>query len=130
MDDLTHLGKQSSEPVDTFDLIPWDRGDIIVRLDCSEFTSHCPVTKQPDFARLLLEYVPDKHLAETKSVKLYLWRYRDRAEFNEKLTAAIAADLFAQLKPRAVRVTGRFNVRGGISVTAVATRGEAYRLMP
>ena len=121
---LAHLGKQSSDPVDTLDRIPWSSGNVVVRLDCSEFTSHCPVTRQPDFASLRIEYIPGDFIAETKSVKLYLWRFRDRAQFNEKLTAEIAQDFHDQLQPRAVRVVGSFNTRGGIAVTAECTRGE------
>lgn len=124
MDDLKHLGKPSNQPVDSVDLIEWKGGPILVRLECSEFTSLCPVTGQPDFGTLLIEYVPARHLAETKSVKLYLWRYRDERAFNESLVDAIVGDLNRQLQPRWLRVTGRFHPRGGISVTAVAERGD------
>jgi len=67
-----HLGKPSNEPVDEVDLIDWVGEAILIRLDCSEFTCICPVTGQPDFGTLTIEYVPDKHLVETKSLKLYL----------------------------------------------------------
>ncbi len=123
-DSLQHLGKPSNQPVDKVDLIPWDGGRIVVRLDCSEFTSLCPVTGQPDFATLAIEYVPRAHLMETKSVKLYLWRFRDTRAFNESLVDSIAADLYGQLAPRWLRVTGRFNPRGGISITVTAERGD------
>src|ERR1044071_6402093 len=99
MDELRFLGKKANAPTDTVDLIPWTGERIHVRLDCAEFTSLCPVTGQPDFAELAIEYVPDKHLAETKSVKLYLWKYRSEAAFNEKLVDTIATDLNRQLKP-------------------------------
>ncbi len=124
MDDLKHLGKPSNQPIDRVDLIPWAGGVIQVRLDCAEFTSLCPVTHQPDFATLTIEYVPGAHLMETKSVKLYLWRYRDQRAFNETLIDAIAEDLTGQIRPRWLRVTGRFHPRGGIGVTAVAERGD------
>lgn len=128
MEELRFLGKKANEPTDTLDLIPWKGGTIHVRLDCSEFTSLCPVTGQPDFAELVIEYVPAAHLAETKSVKLYLWRYRNQAAFNEQLVDAIADDFNRQLAPRWLRVTGRFHPRGGISVTATAERGAVeYR---
>jgi 7-cyano-7-deazaguanine reductase len=117
-----HLGKQSQRAVTTLDLIPWNKGDMEVTLDCTEFTSHCPVTKQPDFAKLTITYMPDAYIVETKSMKLYLWQFRDRAEFNEKLVAQIADDFQKQLNPIRVRVEGRFNTRGGIAVTAVAER--------
>lgn len=121
---LKHLGQQSGDPVDVLDRIPWEGGPILVALDCSEFTSHCPVTRQPDFGELLIEYVPDEWLAETKSVKLYLWRFRELAQYNERLVEGIASDIFAQLEPLALRVVGSFHPRGGISVTATATRGD------
>jgi len=124
MDELQHLGKPSNKPVDTVDLIEW-RGDaIVVRLDCSEFTCLCPVTGQPDFGTLIIEYVPQKHLAETKSVKLYLWKYRREGAFNEVVVDTIASDLYRQIKPRWLRVIGRFHSRGGIGVTATAERGQ------
>ncbi len=128
MSKLRFLGKKAVKPTDTLDLIAWKGERILVRLDCEEFTSVCPVTRQPDFATLTIEYVPGRHIAETKSVKLYLWRYRNEAAFNECLVDAIASDLFRQIRPRWLRLTGRFNPRGGISVTAVAERGdEGYR---
>ena len=124
MDDLKHLGKPSNQPIDTVDLIPWQGEMIVVRLDCAEFTSICPVTGQPDFGSLVIEYVPDQHLVETKSLKLYLWRYRTERGFNEALVDGIAADLYRQLRPRWLRIAGTFSPRGGIGVTATAERGN------
>lgn len=124
MEELTHLGKQSSDPVEQLDRIPWEGSPLVVRLNCSEFTSHCPVTRQPDFGKLIIEYVPDQFIAETKSVKLYLWQFRQQAQFNERLADGIALDIYTQLEPKALRVTGAFNPRGGISVTATATYGD------
>ena len=122
--DLQHLGKPSNQPIDTVDLIPWTGGPITVRLECADFTSLCPVTGHPDFATLDIEYRPDRHLVETKSLKLYLWRYRDEQTFNEHLVAEIASDLERQIRPRWLRVTGRFHARGGIAVTVSAERGD------
>ncbi len=85
MDDLKHLGKPSYQPIDRVDLIPWSGESVVIRLECSEFTSICPVTKQPDFGSLVIEYVPQSHLVETKSLKLYLWKYRSEPGFNEVL---------------------------------------------
>ncbi len=124
MADLKHLGKTSREPVDEVDLIDWSGEAVVVRLDCAELTAVCPVTGQPDFGALAIEYVPEAHLAETKSVKLYLWRYRDRPAFNEVLVDTIASDLYRQIRPRWLRVVGTFNPRGGIRVTATAERGD------
>lgn len=121
---LRHLGKRSNEPTDKVDLIEWGGDTIHVRLECTEFTALCPVTGQPDFGTLVVEYVPAKHLVETKSLKLYLWRYRGERAFNEALVDTIASDLFAQIRPQWLRVTGEFNLRGGISVTAMAQRGD------
>jgi len=122
--EFKHLGKPSNEPTDTLDLIEWTGDRIVVRLDCSEFSALCPVTGQPDYGQLVVEYVPDKHLAETKSLKLYLWQYRDKAGFNEALVDAIATDLARQIRPFWLRVIGTFNPRGGIRVTATAQRGQ------
>ncbi len=124
MPEFKHLGKPSNEPVEKVDLIPWKGGLTVVRLDCAEFTCLCPVTGQPDFATLEIEYVPDKDLVETKSLKLYLWKYRQRPIFNENAVETIATDLYEQLSPYWLRVTGRFNPRGGIRVTATTERGE------
>ena len=123
-DEFRYLGKPANQPTDRIDLIEWSGGPILVRLDCAEFTSLCPVTHQPDFATLAVEYVPDKHLAETKSVKLYLWKYRNEPAFNEQIVDRIADDLYRQLEPRWLQITGRFHPRGGIRVTATAQRGD------
>ena len=119
-----HLGKISSEPVDEIDLIPWQGSDIAVTLTCSEFTSLCPVTRQPDFGEIEITYGPKAFLAETKSVKLYLTRFRDMGVFNEVLIDTIADDLNRQLNPRWVEVVGTFKSRGGISIRVVAHREE------
>jgi len=124
VDEFRYLGKPANQPAESLDLIEWTGGQIAVRLDCSEFSSICPVTSQPDYGTLVIEYVPDKHLAETKSVKLYLWKYREQRGFNEALVNAIADDLFKQIKPHWLQVIGMFNPRGGISVTATAERGN------
>ena len=121
---LRHLGRPSNRPIERVDLIGWKGEPIVVRLDCSEFSSLCPVTDQPDYGSLVIEYVPHRHLAETKSVKLYLWKYRDRKGFNEVLIDQIAGELFAQVRPRWLRVVGSFHPRGGIRVTATAERGN------
>lgn len=117
-----HLGSQSQRAIRELDLIPWHGGHIIVTLNATEFTSHCPVTQQPDFGSLVIEYCPNKHLIETKSMKLYLWQFRDRAEFNEEIVDRIAEAIVAQVKPYFVKVTGAFALRGGIGVTAFAER--------
>lgn len=103
-------------------MIPWSGGPLEVQLECSEFTSHCPVTGQPDFARLVIRYTPDKHLVETKSLKLYLWSFREAKAYNEALCDEVAHVFDAQVQPKSVTVEAMFHARGGISVTARAAR--------
>ena len=86
----------------------------LVPLVCHEFTSICPITGQPDFATLELEYVPDRTCVELKSLKLYLWSFRNEGHFHEDVTNRILNDLVAATNPRYLRLRARFNVRGGI----------------
>lgn len=124
MSELKHLGRPSNQPVERVDLIEWTGRPITVRLECAEFTTICPVTGQPDFGQLAIEYIPDRHLVETKSLKLYLWNFRNQQTFNETVIDAIASDLYDQLKPQWLQIEGKFNPRGGIAVTATAHRGR------
>lgn len=94
----------------------------IVGLDCAEFTALCPVTGQPDFGRILVDYVPDERCVESRSLKLYLFSYRNHGGFHEDCVNRIADDLAALLEPRALRVRGDFNVRGGIAIRPLAMR--------
>jgi 7-cyano-7-deazaguanine reductase len=89
-----------------------------------EFTCLCPKTGQPDFATLELEYVPDRLCVELKSLKLYIWSFRDRGAFHEAVTNEIASHLDGTLAPRFLRLTARFNVRGGIYTTVVVERRQ------
>ena len=93
--------------------------DYEIRFDCPEFTCLCPLTGQPDFAAIRIEYVPDTLCVELKSLKLYLWSFRDQGAFHEAVTNAIADHLIATLAPRRLTVTGTFNVRGGIATVVV-----------
>lgn len=93
--------------------------DYEIVFECPEFTCLCPLTGQPDFATLHIRYVPDRLCVELKSLKLYLWSYRDQGAFHERVTNDIADDLIAALSPRRLRVEGVFNVRGGIRTTVV-----------
>lgn len=93
--------------------------DYTIRIESPEFTCLCPLTGQPDFATLELEYIPNEHCVELKSWKLYLWSYRDQGGFHEDLTNRILDDLVAALDPRFMRLTAEFNVRGGIYTTIV-----------
>ena len=85
-----------------------------------EFTCLCPKTGQPDFATLHLEYVPDALCVELKSLKLYVWSYRNEGAFHEAVTNRILGDLVRLMKPRFIRLTAEFNVRGGIYTTVIA----------
>src|SRR5262252_5041912 len=98
--------------------------DYTVRMQIPEFTCLCPRTGQPDFATLDLEYVPDRRCVELKSLKLYIWSFRDRGAFHEAVTNEIADHVNGAVAARYLRVTARFNVRGGITTTVVAERRQ------
>ena len=92
-----------------------------VEMTCPEFTCVCPMTGQPDFATLALEYVPDHACVELKSLKLYLWSFRDEGHFHEAVTNRILDDLVKATRPRRMTVVGDFLVRGGIHTVVTAT---------
>ena len=94
--------------------------DYSVTLRTEEFTCVCPATGQPDFARLTIQYIPDKRILESNSLKLYLWSFRNQGAFHEHVTNAILDDLVKALSPRWCKVTADFSVRGGISITVEA----------
>ena len=98
--------------------------DYTIRMQIPEFTCLCPKTGQPDFATLDLEYVPDQRCVELKSLKLYIWSFRDRGTFHEAVTNEIADHLTREMDPRFLRLTARFNVRGGIYTTVVVERRQ------
>ncbi|MGB4336435.1 MAG: preQ(1) synthase [Chromatiaceae bacterium] len=99
---------------------PAPERDYTIRIRVPEFTCLCPKTGQPDFAELTLEYVPDRLCVELKSLKLYVWSYRDQGAFHEAITNLMLADLAGATRPRFMRLTAEFNVRGGIFTTVVA----------
>jgi 7-cyano-7-deazaguanine reductase len=92
----------------------------LVKLETDEFTCLCPVTGQPDFAHIRVLYVPDRKVVESKSFKLYLWSYRNEGSFHEHVINKIMEDLVSLLDPHWIKVTGVFNVRGGIGITVEA----------
>jgi len=94
---------------------PHPERDYEIEFDCPEFTCLCPLTGQPDFARFLITYVPDRKCVELKSLKLYLWSFRDQGAFHEKVTNQVADDLVAALRPRRLDLRGEWFVRGGIA---------------
>lgn len=94
--------------------------DYLIRMEIPEFTCLCPKTGQPDFATLYLDYYPDRACVELKSLKLYVWSFRNEGKFHEAVTNEILEDLVAATKPRFMRLTAEFLVRGGIYTTVVA----------
>lgn len=109
-----------SRDLQTFDN-PAPQRDYEIRFETSEFTCVCPMTGQPDFATLRIRYVPNTLCVELKSLKLYLWSFRDEGHFHEAVTNRILDDLVTLLQPRTMTIEGVFNVRGGISTTVVAS---------
>lgn len=108
-----------SKTLETFENPNTDR-DYTIRITVPEFTCLCPRTGQPDFATLVLAYVPDRYCIELKSLKLYIWAYRDKSAFHEAVTNEIIDDLVAACAPRFARLKAKFNVRGGIYTTVIA----------
>lgn len=98
--------------------------DYFVKFNCPEFTSLCPMTGQPDFASVYISYVPDKKLVESKSLKLYLFSFRNFGEFHEDCVNRIMKDMIALLEPKYIEVWGRFLPRGGISIDPYANYGK------
>ena len=112
-----------TKQLDTFPNPKRDR-DYHIVFDCPEFTCLCPITGQPDFATILIDYVPDELCIELKSLKLYLWSYRDEGSFHEAVTNKICDDLVTAVAPRSITVTGKFRVRGGISTTVTVSAAK------
>jgi 7-cyano-7-deazaguanine reductase len=104
---------------------PNPQRDYEIRFECAEFTCVCPMTGQPDFATIRIAYVPDRLCVELKSLKLYLWSYRNQGAFHEAVTNRILDDLVSALKPRRCEVVGDFLVRGGIHTVVVARHPDA-----
>ncbi|MCG8435632.1 MAG: preQ(1) synthase [Gammaproteobacteria bacterium] len=113
------MSTQASKNLETFPN-PQENRDYTIRFEIPEFTCICPRTGQPDFATLYVEYVPDKLCVELKSLKLYIWSYREEGAFHEAITNRVLDDLVAATKPRFMRLRAEFNVRGGIYTTVVA----------
>lgn len=114
------MASQPSRELETFANPATDR-DYEIEFDCPEFTCLCPLTGQPDFAHFHITYVPDQTCVELKSLKLYLWSYRDEGAFHEKVTNQILDDLVAATRPRMMEVRGEWFVRGGITTEVRCT---------
>lgn len=118
---LTLLGKPA-KPVRKLETFPNhnDKRDYVITLQTEEFTCVCPKTGQPDFAKIKIQYIPDKKIIESKSLKLYLWSFRNEGVFHEHVTNIILDDLIAALQPRWCKVSAEFTARGGIRITVDA----------
>jgi 7-cyano-7-deazaguanine reductase len=98
--------------------------DYWVKFNCPEFTSLCPITGQPDFASIYISYVPDKKMVESKSLKLYLFSYRNHGDFHENCVNTIMKDLIKLMSPKYIEVWGKFMPRGGISIDPYCNYGQ------
>ena len=124
------MPSQPRRSLETFDN-PNPQRDYVIHMEIPEFTCLCPKTGQPDFATLQLVYVPDRKCVELKSLKLYMWSYRNEGAFHEAVTNCILDDLAAATKPRFMRLTARFYVRGGIFTHVVAEhRKRGWKPLP
>lgn len=130
MNDFKNLGKKSDYPSDyaphvleCFDNRHSDN-DYFVKFNCPEFTSLCPITGQPDFGCMYICYIPDKKMVESKSLKLYLFSYRNHGDFHENCVNTIMKDLIALMSPKYIEVWGKFMPRGGISIDPYCNYGR------
>lgn len=129
--DITLLGNQNTSYVFEYDpsvLEVFDNKhperDYFVKFNCPEFTSLCPVTGQPDFATIYISYIPDVNMVESKSLKLYLFSYRNHGGFHEDCVNLIMNDLITLMNPRYIEVWGKFTPRGGISIDPYCNFGQ------
>ncbi|MGA9395793.1 MAG: preQ(1) synthase [Azonexus sp.] len=113
------MPSQPTKTLETFPNPAVDR-DFHIHMQIPEFTCLCPMTGQPDFATLILDYIPDQTCVELKSLKLYMWSYRNEGAFHEAVTNRILDDLVAATAPRFMRLTAKFYVRGGVFTNVVA----------
>ncbi len=120
---MLHRAQMTTRPNTALDTFPNPRvgRDFLISFDCPEFTCLCPITGQPDFATIVIDYTPDKLCVELKSLKLYLWSYRDQGAFHEAVTNQIADDIIKAIAPRKLTVHGKFWVRGGITTVVTVT---------
>ena len=117
------MATQPSKQLETF-ANPRPERDYEINMECAEFTCVCPRTGQPDFATIRINYAPDKICVELKSLKLYLWSYRDQGAFHEAVVNQILDDLVRVCQPRRMTVVGDFNLRGGIHTTVTASHHQ------
>ena len=115
---------QPSRSLDTFPN-PRDQRDYLISFECPEFTCLCPMTGQPDFATIRIRYVPGELCVELKSLKLYLWSFRDEGHYHEAVTNQILDDMVAAIGPKFAEVVGDFYVRGGIHTVVTVRHGDS-----
>lgn len=120
---VVYSDKYAPEVLEAFENMHPDN-DYLVTFDCPEFTSLCPVTGQPDFGRIIINYIPDRLMVESKSLKLYLFSFRNQGDFHEDCVNTIMKDLKRLMRPRYIEVIGRFMPRGGISIYPFANWGD------
>ncbi len=127
---LHQLGRKTQYPTD-YDPGLLERfqnrhreNDYFVKFNCPEFTSLCPITGQPDFASIYISYIPEEWMVESKSLKLYLFSFRNHGDFHEDCVNTIMKDLIALMDPRYIEVWGRFTPRGGISIDPYCNYGK------
>ncbi len=123
------MSTQPSKELETFDN-PTPERDFTIRIKVPEFTCLCPKTGQPDFATINIEYIADKQCVELKSLKMYMWSFRNEGAFHEKVTNDILSDLVAATAPRFMRIKAEFYVRGGIYTTVIAEHRADNWLAP
>ena len=128
-DGLTILAKKKARPVRRLEAFPnrTPGRRYTVTMVCPEFTCVCPLTGQPDFGTITIHYIPDQKILESKSLKLYLWSYRQEGTFHEHVTNRILDDVVRALDPWYCKVTGAFSARGGISITVEAVHEKPGR---
>ena len=123
------MATKPSKELEIFDN-PNPERDYTIRIRLPEFTCLCPKTGQPDFATLDLEYVPEKSCIELKSLKMYIWSFRDEGAFHEAVTNEILSDLAKACDPRFMRLTAEFNVRGGVYTSVVTEHKDPAWIAP
>ena len=128
---LKHLGKITEYTFDYNPKLlesipnPHPQNNYFIKFNCPEFTTLCPITGQPDFATIYISYIPDSHIVESKSLKLYLFSFRNHGGFHEDCINIIASDLIALLSPRYLEVWGKFTPRGGLSIDPYVNYGKS-----
>ena len=130
MNELNLLGKQTEYPTQYNPAIlesfenKHPENDYWVKFNCPEFTSLCPITGQPDFAAIYISYIPDIQMVESKSLKLYLFSFRNHGDFHENCVNVIMKDLIRLMNPKYIEVWGKFTPRGGISIDPYCNYGK------